>query len=48
MLGGNLAPEEINAIENNIEFIHQNKNIKKVSFYKMFKTGLSEWFKRSP
>jgi len=39
-----ITQEEINTIENNIEFIFQNKNIKKVSFYKMFKTGLSEWF----
>jgi hypothetical protein len=46
ILGGNLSQEEINAIENNIEFIFQNKNIKKVSYYKMFKTGLSEWFKK--
>ena len=46
LFGESLTQEEINAIENNIEFIHQNKNIKKVSYYKLFKTGLSEWFKK--
>ena len=31
-------------VGSNIEFLHQNKNIKKVSMWKLFKCGVSEWF----
>jgi hypothetical protein len=31
-------------VDSNIEFLHQNKNIKKVSMWKLFKCGVSEWF----
>ena len=35
---------EVNAIGKNIEFLLQNGKIKRVSFYKLFKTGLKELF----
>ena len=31
-------------VGSNIEFLHQNKNIKKVSMWKLFKCGVKEWF----
>jgi hypothetical protein len=40
----NLTEVERNNIESNIEFLHQNKNIKKVSMWKLFKCGISEYF----
>lgn len=40
----NLSPEEEAGISNNIQFIWSNKMIKKVSNYKLFKTGIKEWF----
>jgi hypothetical protein len=30
----------------NIEFLHSNKQIKKVSYYKLFRTCLGEWFQK--
>ena len=35
---------EVNAISKNIDFLLQNGKIKKVSFYKLFKTGVKELF----
>lgn len=37
---------ELELIDKMIEFLHTNHKIKKVSYYKMFKAGLSEWFKK--
>ena len=31
-------------VGSNIEFLHQNKNIKKVSMWKLFKCGVKEVF----
>lgn len=39
-----LTEEEKLVISNNIDFICGNQLIKKVSNYKLFKTGFSEWF----
>jgi PBP1b-binding outer membrane lipoprotein LpoB len=41
-----LKAEEITAIEQNIEFLWNNKKIKKVSYYKLFKTAITEWIKK--
>ena len=35
---------ERNNVDSNIEFLHQNKNIKKVSMWKLFKCGVKELF----
>jgi hypothetical protein len=35
---------DILLIEKIIEFLHKNKSVKKVSYYKIFKTSLKEWF----
>ena len=43
-LFNNLTPEEEATISNNIEFIWSNNMIKKVSFYKLFKTSIKELF----
>lgn len=37
----------ISTIKKNIDFLHQNKAIKKVSFYKMFVCSFKEYFKKS-
>jgi hypothetical protein len=42
----NIKPEDISAIEQNIEFLWNNKKIKKVSYYRLFKTAITEWIKR--
>lgn len=42
----NLTDDDKQTIEKNIEFIFQNKHIKKVSYYKLFVCGLSEWIKK--
>jgi hypothetical protein len=42
----NINEEEKVIISNNIEYLFNNKNIKKVSFYKLFKTSLNEWFRK--
>ena len=41
-----LTADEEASISNNIEFIWSNNMIKKVSMYKLFKTGLRELFKK--
>jgi hypothetical protein len=43
LLSGSLTPDEIAIIKSTIDFIHQNKNIKKVSIWKLFKCGVREW-----
>jgi hypothetical protein len=43
MLSGSLTQDEINIIKNTIDFIHKNKSIKKVSYWKLFKCGIREW-----
>lgn len=42
----NLNNDEQKALEQNVEFLWNNKKIKKVSYYKLFKTGLFEWCKK--
>lgn len=42
----NVTLDDVKALEQNIEFLHANKKIKKVSYYKLFKTGLLEWCKK--
>lgn len=41
-----LSPDEQKAIEQNVEFLWNNKKIKKVSYYKLFKTAIWEWVKK--
>jgi len=36
--------EDLEIIGKNIEYLHNNKVIKKVSFWKLFKAGFCEWF----
>ena len=43
LLSGSLTSDEIAIIKSTIDFIHQNKNIKKVSFWKLFRCGVREW-----
>jgi hypothetical protein len=38
-----ILPEEEAVIKSNINFVHSNKMIKKVSYYKLFVTGISEY-----
>jgi len=38
--------EDLEIIGKNIEYLHNNKVIKKVSFWKLFKAGFCEWFKK--
>ena len=38
-----LCPEEQKSLKNNIDIIHLQKKIKKVSWWKLFKCGFSEW-----
>lgn len=33
-------------IDKTIEFLHTKKQVKKVSYYKLFKCALKEWFKK--
>lgn len=41
----NLNDEELNLLSKNIDFVcAQNNLIKKASYYKLFKTGIKEWF----
>lgn len=40
----NLTPQEKMALDANIEFLHSNKNIKKVSGFKLFCVGVKEYF----
>jgi hypothetical protein len=39
-----LNPQEVDSLENNIEFLHSNKMIKKVSWYYAFCCGVIEYF----
>jgi len=41
-----LTDDEKKTLENNINFLWSNQMIKKVSMYKLFKTGVKEWFKK--
>lgn len=41
-----LSADEQKAIEQNVEFLWNNKKIKKVSYYKLFKTAIWEWVKK--
>ena len=41
-----LTDDEKNALSNNVEFLHSNSLIKKVSYYKLFKTGIKEWLRK--
>jgi hypothetical protein len=41
-----MSDDDIKLLESNIEFLFNNKKFKKVSYYKLFMTGLSEWIKR--
>lgn len=41
-----VSPDEQKAIEQNVEFLWNNKKIKKVSYYKLFKTAIWEWVKK--
>lgn len=41
-----ITEDDIKLIESNIEFLYNNKKFKKVSYYKLFKTGVLEWIKR--
>ena len=36
--------EELEIISKAIEYLHSNKHIKKVSFWKLLKAGVKEWF----
>lgn len=38
--------QELIWVDRTIEFLFKNKQIKKVSFYKIFKTSIWEWFKK--
>jgi hypothetical protein len=41
-----LTDDEKKTLENNINFLWSNAMIKKVSMYKLFKTGVKEWFRK--
>ncbi len=41
-----LSDDDSKTVEANIEFLFNNKKFKKVSYYKLFKTGICEWIKR--
>lgn len=41
-----LSPEEQETLKNNIDIIHLQKKIKKVSMWKLFKCGVYELFKK--
>jgi hypothetical protein len=36
--------EDLEVISKNIEYLHNNKAIRKISYWKLFKSGLCEWF----
>ena len=44
---GPLTEVHKDLISNSIEFLHANRNIKRVSFWKCFKAGFREWFSPS-
>jgi len=37
------TPDELEIISKAIEYLHSNKHIKKVSFWKLIKAGIKEW-----
>jgi hypothetical protein len=41
-----MSPDEVKLLESNVNYLCNNSNIKKVSYYKLFKTGFLEFFKR--
>lgn len=41
-----ISADEVKAIDANVEFLWNNKKIKKVSYYKLFKTAIWEWVKK--
>ena len=41
-----LTPEEQETLKNNVDIIHLQKKIKKVSMWKLFKCGVNEWIFR--
>lgn len=42
----NLTDEEKQTIIKNLEFIFENKHIKKLSYWKLFVCGIKEWIKK--
>jgi hypothetical protein len=44
----NLTDDEIKILKMNINFLCKNKNVKKVSSYRLFKTSFLEWFTKKP
>lgn len=46
IFGDGFSDADLSTVSKNIDFIHANKTIKKVSWYKLFKTGLMEWFRK--
>lgn len=38
------SEDDLEIIGKNIEYLHSNKVIRKVSYWKLFKAGLCEWF----
>jgi len=43
-----LNADEKVALSNNIDFVHANGTIKKISKFRLFKCGIYEYFKKSP
>lgn len=41
-----ISDEDKPTLINNINFLWSNQMIKKVSIYKLFKTGIKEWFRK--
>ena len=41
-----VTPAELANVEANVEFLWNNKKIKKQSFYKLFCAGITEWLKK--
>jgi hypothetical protein len=39
----NATPDDIDLLSRNIDYLANNKVIKKVSFYKLFKVSIKEW-----
>jgi hypothetical protein len=40
------SEDELQTIEKTMEFLLSNKAVKRVSFYKIFKAGVCEWFSK--
>jgi hypothetical protein len=40
------SPSDLDALEKTMNFLLSNKAIKKVSYYKIFKCGVVEWFSK--